>query len=287
MSNIEYYEQEFKTGLPIAPEEDLEIIFKEDEDKFATFDLKFKEFDRFADFDSDTRVYVILKGGKQNIGVECGLLEEFRVNRHFSFEEHKNRASYEKTEKTIVGVPNRAEVYFISPSGKKLYKWQKSQKRDIINGGTGTGKKDRKLIDHHKRKEEMERVLSFDFDREDKKVRVEWNLELSHDKNPVYNTFTSREKLLMSQFTMTEILNYVILTHQKEEGGIQYDQLNANDTSSLSAIKQFLIYIDKSALDLFKKNGEKITFEQYTSWKNNMLDLYCKEMRILLRLAEK
>ena len=268
--------------LSEPPSDDFEIEFYEDEKGFGTFTLKFKEFERFSQYDRDTVICVILKKKGQSALFVCGLLYDFRESKFFSSEKQKGNGMYRKTEKTIIGIPNSAEVQFVTPTGKKLYQWVKRVREPARKEGRKTPGQRAigSLVDHvDTQNDEVASIMFVNLDKDNERSEVIWNRHL------FYEDLTDREKLLVSQQIMNEILNYAILVHLTDKDEAMYE-VDLEDSSSLSVIKQYLEHLNKKALDIFKENSEKVSPKEYMEWKRNMLAIYCEEMEIVERIQD-
>ena len=272
-------------GLPEPPKNDFEIALAEDDDGFATFVLEFREFDKFAEFNEDTRVCVKLKKKKQKALFVCGLLKDFSKNGYFSLEQQKKNGAYRNTEQTIVGIPSSAEVNFVSPTGRKLYRWVKrpqGTKREGTKRGrtkTRNQKGVASIINHVETKDDdMGSVMSINFEEDNGKIEVIWNHHL------FYDDITEKEKLLISQKIMGELVNYLILMHLTGEE-VVLDDIDPNDFSSPSIIKQFLLHLNQDALNIFNQD-RNVSARDYLAWKQWIIDTYCEKVGILKKLEE-
>ena len=277
-------------GYPNPPRDDFEVRFSKDEDGFGTFELELGGFDRFEEYSKDTQIYVVLTKGNQSVMINCGLLQDFEESRSFILEEQKEDGQHLKTERVIDGEPNSAKVQFISPNGEKLYQWESRKRRP--SGGTN-GEiivEDRDEFVGHVRLEGLRSILFVNFnddvnynepEGERKAFYVEWK-----KSSLFWEDLTPREMLLMTQKIMGEMLNYIILNHLWTDGGIR-TEIDEEERTSLSVIKQYLVAIDEDALEIFRQRKENVDLQQYMDWKKDMLGKYCEKEEILQKLVVK
>ena len=263
--------------LTPGAEDDFEMELMEDGGGLGCFNLKVDKFNRFSEFDPRAKIYVILIKGKQGTTVQCGSLGDLKNAGYLSWGEQNGNLKGMVARGLIKGVPNSAHVQFVSLSGRKLYQWTHKEKRmtdpEKPTGGSGRGRG--KFIGHTEADEDIETIMFVNFEINDGEIVVEWNRRVD------YNRFNDREKMLVSQYVMAEALNYIILRHLDPSGGIEVN-INVEDKSSLSIIKQYLIYLDKDALNIFRGGQEKTPeSDDFIDWKKNMLSLHCEKGKVL------
>ena len=264
--------------------EDFNIELNADDSGFGTFRLTFDQFNEFSKYDKDTNLCVILGKKNQNALFMCGPLHDFKKSDSFSLEENRGKVKNARTEQIIVGVPISAEIQFTSPSGKKLYHWIKRSKRGgNINNGDGTSADDSSIVDHVNTQRENMNCIMFPkfYNNDDSQIEVEWNHHLLS-----YKELEWREKLLVSQNTITEMLNYLILLNLRGERDTKYI-LNTKDPLLLSNLEQFFEYLKKGALNIFKEDFTNLTVQDYMEWKQEMLEAFCEKAGMLSELKKR
>ena len=267
-------------GLTKPPDNDFEMELGENDDGLGTFKLVFDKFKKFSKYPPDTTLCVVLMGNNQNAMFNCGKLDTLKGVKYFSLEDQRENGKGGKTGEVIIGTPSSAKVEFVSPAGKILYRWQtkgpkrkrkKGKRRNSANPG---------IVGHKKASNpNMESIMLINFTGkhvQEGKIVVEWNEKLA------YKSLKAREKVLMSQQIMTEMLDYVILRYLTDKDGFQRDR-NSGDETSLSIILDYLKYLDKTILDIFEDN-EKLHYDECIVWKQETLNTYCKKGDILQKL---